>query len=81
MIKQERIVEEFIELVQVDSVTTHEQNIAKVLTDKFSKLGLEVAEDQSKERTGHGAGNLIVTWKAQGVQSAPNIFLPVTWTR
>ncbi|GAK39936.1 putative peptidase [Paenibacillus sp. TCA20] len=74
MIKQERIVEEFIELVQVDSVTTHEQNIAKVLTDKFSKLGLEVTEDQSKERTGHGAGNLIVTWKAQGVQSAPNIF-------
>src|SRR5699024_12121216 len=31
--------------------------------DKFTKLGLDVVEDDAKEKTGHGAGNLICTMK------------------
>jgi tripeptide aminopeptidase len=61
MIKQDRIVEEFLELVQVDSETKHEAEIAKVLTKKFTDLGVHVYEDDTMSVTGHGAGNLICT--------------------
>ncbi|UFT97703.1 M20/M25/M40 family metallo-hydrolase [Radiobacillus kanasensis] len=62
-VNEDRIVKEFLELVQVDSETKNEKQIAEVLTKKFKSLGLEVFEDDSKERTGHGAGNLICTLK------------------
>lgn len=61
MVNQERLVEEFLELVQIDSETKHEREIADVLKKKFSELGLEVVEDDAAEKTGHGAGNLVCT--------------------
>ncbi|WLR54554.1 M20/M25/M40 family metallo-hydrolase [Mesobacillus subterraneus] len=64
MVNQDRLVAEFLELVQVDSETKHEAEIAKVLTEKFTALGLKVVEDDSQQRTGHGAGNLICTLEA-----------------
>ncbi|AET61478.1 hypothetical protein HPL003_23800 [Paenibacillus terrae HPL-003] len=71
---KDRIIQEFMELVQVDSETKHEQEISRVLKEKFNALGLEVIEDDSRERTGHGSGNLIVTWKAEGAEQAPKLF-------
>ncbi|ASK63263.1 hypothetical protein CFK37_14440 [Virgibacillus phasianinus] len=62
-VNNERLVDEFLELVQIDSETKHETEIAKVLKKKFTDLGLEVIEDNSQEETGHGAGNLICTLK------------------
>lgn len=62
-INQERLLNEFLELVQIDSETKYETEIAKVLTEKFTKLGLDVFEDDTTSITGHGAGNLICTLK------------------
>ncbi|MFD2925896.1 M20/M25/M40 family metallo-hydrolase [Halobacillus naozhouensis] len=62
-VNKERLIEEFLELVQVDSETKDEAKIAKVLTKKFEDLGLEVFEDDAKNKTGHGAGNLICNLK------------------
>jgi len=73
VISRERIIQEFMELVQVDSETKHEETISGVLKEKFGGLGLEVFEDDAKEKTGHGAGNLIITWKAEGVEQAPKV--------
>lgn len=64
MINQERLVNEFMELVQVDSETKFEAEICKVLTEKFTALGVEVFEDDTMGVTGHGAGNLICTLPA-----------------
>lgn len=61
MINEERLLQEFLELVQIDSETKHEERISKVLKKKFEDLGLEVIEDDTKGRTGHGSGNLICT--------------------
>ncbi|WP_449536871.1 tripeptidase T [Ferdinandcohnia sp. Marseille-Q9671] len=61
MINQDRLVEEFLELVQVDSETKFESEIAKVLKEKFTALGVHVVEDDTISQTGHGAGNLICT--------------------
>ncbi|GGB34473.1 hypothetical protein GCM10011409_09940 [Lentibacillus populi] len=58
-INQERLINEFMELVQIDSETKQEAKIAGVLKQKFTDLGLDVIEDNSKAETGHGAGNLI----------------------
>src|ERR1700726_2088276 len=61
MINQERLLNEFLELVQIDSETKFETEIAKVLKQKFTDLGVDVFEDDTTAKTGHGAGNLICT--------------------
>ncbi|OCA92673.1 M20/M25/M40 family metallo-hydrolase [Pseudobacillus wudalianchiensis] len=64
MINKERLLNEFLELVQIDSETKNEAAIAKVLKSKFEELGVHVYEDDSAAKTGHGAGNLICTLEA-----------------
>jgi tripeptide aminopeptidase len=61
MVNEQRLVDEFLELVQVDSETKYEAEIAKVLKKKLEDLGFNVFEDDTMEITGHGAGNLICT--------------------
>lgn len=61
MINQERLLNEFLELVQIDSESKNETAIAKVLKQKFTDLGVEVFEDDSAAQTGYGAGNLVCT--------------------
>ncbi|WP_077326847.1 M20/M25/M40 family metallo-hydrolase [Virgibacillus siamensis] len=74
VINKDRLIDEFFELVQIDSETKHETKIAEVLTKKFIDLGLEVTEDNSKDTTGHGAGNLICTLKGTKQDADPIYF-------
>ncbi|NWL87377.1 MULTISPECIES: M20/M25/M40 family metallo-hydrolase [unclassified Paenibacillus] len=74
MINKERLIQLFLELVRIDSETKHEREIADVLIHKFTELGLEVVEDDSMAKTGHGAGNLIATLKPS-VQTNAEPFL------
>src|SRR3984893_14301077 len=75
MIKNDRLIAEFMELVQVDSETRDELAISKVLTNKFTQLGLTVVQDDTAAQTGHAAGNLICSWAATtGGAHAPTIF-------
>ncbi|MEC2305049.1 MULTISPECIES: M20/M25/M40 family metallo-hydrolase [Heyndrickxia] len=74
MVNEERLVKEFFELVQVDSETGHEEEIGKVLKQKFEGLGLEVYEDDTKAKTGHGFGNLICTLKGNVPEATPIYF-------
>src|SRR5699024_3777010 len=48
-----------MELVQVDSETRFEANIANVLKKKFQQLGVEVKEDNAKTLIDHEANKLI----------------------
>lgn len=61
MVNEKRVVETFLELVQIDSETKHEEKIAPFLKEKFQALGLEVEEDEAASTTEHAAGNLICT--------------------
>jgi len=61
VINQERLLNEFLELVQIDSETKHEAAIAKVIKAKLHELGFTVAEDDAAAKTGHEANNLIAT--------------------
>ncbi|GMK37942.1 hypothetical protein PCCS19_09960 [Paenibacillus sp. CCS19] len=71
MINRERIIQEFMELVQVDSETRNEGQISVVLKDKFAALGLSLEEDDAAAKTGHGANNLFATLAASGDSNAP----------
>lgn len=64
MINKQRLLEEFLELVQIDSESKFETAISKVLKEKFTSLGVEVYEDDAAAKTGFGAGNLICTLPA-----------------
>nr|WP_145403905.1 tripeptidase T [Paenibacillus xylanexedens] len=75
MINEQRVIHQFMELVQIDSETKNEQNISKVLKEQFEGLGLHVYEDDTMNQTGHGAGNLVVTLEASGVENVePMLF-------
>lgn len=64
MIQQNRLVEQFLQLVRIDSETRHEQQIGQTLKTLFGELGLSVYEDGTATVTGHGSGNLICTLEA-----------------
>ena len=68
---KQRLLDEFFELVQIDSETKDERQIADILTAKMEALGFDVEEDDSDDRSGHGAGNLIATMKgtAEGIDA------------
>lgn len=74
MVKRDRLLGHFMELVQIDSETKHEQEISKVLKKQFSELGLEVTEDDTASKTGHGSGNLFA-WlpAAPGFENVPGL--------
>lgn len=58
-----RLVNEFLELVQIDSETKHEEVIAPILVKKLEEMGFDVYQDDAHTRNGHGAGNIIATLK------------------
>jgi tripeptide aminopeptidase len=58
-----RLVNEFLELVQIDSETKHEEVIAPILVSKLEDMGFDVYQDDAHTRNGHGAGNIIATLK------------------
>ena len=70
-----RLVEEFLELVQIDSETKHEQVIAPILVQKLEDMGFDVFQDDAHTRNGHGAGNIIATLK--GDESIEPIYFTV----
>jgi tripeptide aminopeptidase len=75
MVNQQRLVEEFIALVQVDSETKHEAEIAKVLKERFTALGLQVEEDNSSAKSGCEGNNLLFTLPATAdAKDAPTIY-------
>ncbi|AQY49767.1 M42 glutamyl aminopeptidase family protein [Listeria weihenstephanensis FSL R9-0317] len=59
MVNSKRLVDTFIELVQIDSETGHEGKFQAYLKERFQALGLEVIEDNSMTETGFGANNLL----------------------
>lgn len=59
MVNTNRMVKEFLELVQVDSVSGKERQVADLLIKKLSGLGMEVFEDQAGQCIGANTGNII----------------------
>lgn len=57
-VDKDRMVREFAELVEIDSVSFRERKMADVLIKKLEELGFSVREDDAAGRIGSNAGNL-----------------------
>jgi len=73
MVNRERMVNEFLELVGIDSLTKNERKMADTLKQKLTEMGYEVTEDNAGEKIGSGTGNIICTVK--GSKTVPAVML------
>lgn len=64
MINSQRLLETFLELIQINSETGHEEVIQPILKKKFEELGLNVIEDHASEKSWLDANNLVCTLPA-----------------
>lgn len=67
MINKDRLIKEFLALVQVASPSGQERAMATLLKSKLHNLGLTVYEDDAGKQVGATAGNLIVTIPANSL--------------
>ncbi|WP_099192474.1 M20/M25/M40 family metallo-hydrolase [Tepidibacter mesophilus] len=63
MIKKERIVEKFLEYVQIDSETKNEKLFANKIKLELEELGLDVYIDKAGDKVGSNTGNIIAKLK------------------
>lgn len=68
---EERLVNEFIEMVQISSLSLKEKNFADNLSDRLKAMGLEVNIDNAGEKCNGNTGNIIA--KLKGNIPAPAV--------
>jgi len=74
MINQERLINDFMEMVRIDSLSYQEGKFAAYLKAKLQEMGLEVIEDQQAGRlAGSDTGNIIGRLPGK-IKDAPPIF-------
>jgi len=74
MVDEKRLVEGFMELVRIDSVSKEEKDLADYLLKKLKKLGLEVMVDQAGEKIKSNSGNIIARLKGNTNNEIPIMF-------
>lgn len=62
---KDRLTEQFLEIVQIDSESGAERQVADYLKNILTELELSGFEDDTREQTGYGSGNLIYTLKGE----------------
>lgn len=73
MIQEKRIVEEFLELIQIDSLSKKEGRFSKVVTEKLKQLGAKVSYDNAGKQIEGDSNNIIA--KVAGSQGLPPLML------
>ncbi len=63
MVKEQRLVDLFFELVKIDSITRAEGEVARRLKEKLEELGAHVYVDGAGEKVGSNTGNIIAKLK------------------
>lgn len=63
MVNRDRIVKEFMDYVQIDSLTRSEKDFADFITKELEELGFNIITDDSGEKVGSNTSNIIATLK------------------
>ena len=74
MVNEKRLIESFIELVKIDSVSREEKEVADFLVRKLKDLGLEVRVDQAGEKVKSNSGNIIARLRGDKNKATPIMF-------
>ncbi len=64
--KEERLLQTILELVQIDSESKNERGVADYVIGKLQTLGYDVREDDAAAQTGGNAGNIIAYHAGNG---------------
>ncbi len=73
MVNRQRLVNEFLELVRIDSLTFKEREMADALKSKLNNMGISVNEDDAGIKIGGNSGNLLC--KIDGNKNTPAVLL------
>lgn len=71
MINQDRLIKHFLDLVQIDSISLREQDIALALKSQLEALGAEVEIDDAGERVKGNTGNIIARFSGNTPAAQP----------
>ena len=74
MVNKKRLIESFMELVKVDSVSKKEKEVADFLVKKLKDLGLEVIVDRAGEKAKSNSGNIIARLRGNIKKATPIMF-------
>lgn len=74
MLKRDRMIRTFTELVEIDSVSGNEEEMHDRLIEILKSFDLEVFEDDSQEKTGLGGNNIIATLRGTQKEKDPILF-------
>ncbi len=74
MINEQRIVDNFLDMVKIPSPSLNERAVADYVKAKLEKMGLEVTEDNAGESCNGNAGNIIGILKAKGSNTKKVLF-------
>ena len=74
MVNEKRLIESFVELVKIDSVSREERNLADFLIEKLEGFGLDVIVDQAGEKVKSNSGNIIARLKGNIKKVTPIMF-------
>jgi tripeptide aminopeptidase len=73
LINKKRIVDEFLELVKIDSLSLNERKMCDTLKEKLKNLGYSPVEDDAGQKIGGECGNVICTVK--GTKEVPAVLM------
>jgi len=74
MVNEKRLIESFMELVKIDSISGEEKEVADFLVKKLKDLGLEVIVDQAGEKVKSNSGNIIARLRGNIKKAVPIMF-------
>lgn len=74
MINKTRLLNDFFELLRINSPSKEERSLARVLKNKLAKLNLSVIEDDTGTKIGGNTGNLIAHCQGN-LPTAPKLLL------
>jgi len=73
LVNRDRMLNEFMQLVRIDSISRDERKMADTLKGKLEGMGLTAVEDNAGVKIGGNAGNIICTVK--GDKNVPAVLL------
>jgi len=73
MINKDRLIDTFIKLVEIESPSKQEEQIASFCKERLQELGVSVIFDDAKEKLGGSSGNLIA--KVKGNVEGPALLI------
>jgi len=75
VVNEKRLIEGFMELVRIDSVSREEKNLADFLVKKLEDLGLEVRVDEAGKKVDSNSGNVIAYLRGNvAMEAVPIMF-------